>query len=368
MAPDRHHPRGAGAAARRAASRARDGAGPAWGRGRSSRSRSRPIRRGARRSCGRRTSSRTTAGTGCSCARAAPARRRTGSIWPRPTTRSTWARHPANPLVVDGYEARDPMVLRVGDRWVMYYTATSAPAGGAPHRGRGRVRRPRALARAPRRLHRPDERHDGGADGVAVRRASATAASTSSSVPIGRACSSRTRRRVGTTPPRTARRRCWRATTRSHFDDSGQRRHHRRPRRRGDRRRRQDVGEPLRLGSGRRVPFAAHVGIALGSQHGEEGDHGDEVHARGGGARARTARLGPSGRVAGGSGRQALRRRTDPGAGAFAAGISRGHRRARRTGVHRRSRDVRHDRQAAIGSGCVRRPHRRAGQVLRDGR
>jgi beta-fructofuranosidase len=41
-----------------------------------------------------------------------------------------WERHPANPLVVDGYEARDPMVLRVGDRWVMYYTATSEPAGG----------------------------------------------------------------------------------------------------------------------------------------------------------------------------------------------------------------------------------------------
>jgi beta-fructofuranosidase len=36
----------------------------------------------------------------------------------------TWQRHPANPVVVDGYQARDPMVLRVGDRWVMYYTAT----------------------------------------------------------------------------------------------------------------------------------------------------------------------------------------------------------------------------------------------------
>ena len=44
----------------------------------------------------------------------------------------TWERHPANPMVVDGYEARDPMVLRVGDRWVMYYTATLEPAGG-PH-------------------------------------------------------------------------------------------------------------------------------------------------------------------------------------------------------------------------------------------
>ena len=43
----------------------------------------------------------------------------------------TWTRHPRNPLVVDGYEARDPMVLRVDDRWVMYYTATATPEGGA---------------------------------------------------------------------------------------------------------------------------------------------------------------------------------------------------------------------------------------------
>jgi beta-fructofuranosidase len=42
----------------------------------------------------------------------------------------SWERHPGNPLVVDGYEARDPMVLRVGERWVMYYTATSSPEGG----------------------------------------------------------------------------------------------------------------------------------------------------------------------------------------------------------------------------------------------
>ena len=41
-----------------------------------------------------------------------------------------WERHPANPLFVDGYDARDPMVLRVGERWVMYYTATEEPAGG----------------------------------------------------------------------------------------------------------------------------------------------------------------------------------------------------------------------------------------------
>jgi beta-fructofuranosidase len=42
----------------------------------------------------------------------------------------SWKRHEENPMVVDGFEARDPMVLRVGDRWVMYYTATSAPEGG----------------------------------------------------------------------------------------------------------------------------------------------------------------------------------------------------------------------------------------------
>ena len=41
-----------------------------------------------------------------------------------------WSRHEGNPLVVDGYEARDPMVLRVGSKWVMYYTATSTPDGG----------------------------------------------------------------------------------------------------------------------------------------------------------------------------------------------------------------------------------------------
>jgi beta-fructofuranosidase len=44
----------------------------------------------------------------------------------------TWERHPANPVVVDGYEARDPMVLRVDGRWLLYYTATLDPWGG-PH-------------------------------------------------------------------------------------------------------------------------------------------------------------------------------------------------------------------------------------------
>ena len=42
----------------------------------------------------------------------------------------SWKRHPANPMVVDGYDARDPMVLRVGSQWVLYYCATESPDGG----------------------------------------------------------------------------------------------------------------------------------------------------------------------------------------------------------------------------------------------
>ncbi|WP_239003890.1 family 43 glycosylhydrolase [Nocardia panacis] len=41
-----------------------------------------------------------------------------------------WQRHPEGPLFPDGYDARDPMVARVGEQWVMYYCATSAPEGG----------------------------------------------------------------------------------------------------------------------------------------------------------------------------------------------------------------------------------------------
>ena len=43
---------------------------------------------------------------------------------------TTWTRHPDNPMVVDGFDARDPMVLRLDDRWIMLYTATTEPAGG----------------------------------------------------------------------------------------------------------------------------------------------------------------------------------------------------------------------------------------------
>jgi hypothetical protein len=43
---------------------------------------------------------------------------------------TNWTRHEGNPLFTDGFEARDPMVLRVGERWVMYYTATEPATGG----------------------------------------------------------------------------------------------------------------------------------------------------------------------------------------------------------------------------------------------
>lgn len=42
----------------------------------------------------------------------------------------TWTRHEANPMLRDGFHARDPMILRHDGQWVMYYTATSEPAGG----------------------------------------------------------------------------------------------------------------------------------------------------------------------------------------------------------------------------------------------
>ncbi|MGI6270001.1 MAG: glycosyl hydrolase family 32 [Candidatus Howiella sp.] len=41
-----------------------------------------------------------------------------------------WERFRENPLVVDGFDARDPMVIREGGRWLLYYTCTTAPEGG----------------------------------------------------------------------------------------------------------------------------------------------------------------------------------------------------------------------------------------------
>jgi hypothetical protein len=41
-----------------------------------------------------------------------------------------WTRRPQGPLFRDGNLARDPMVVRVGTQWVMYYTATDPVSGG----------------------------------------------------------------------------------------------------------------------------------------------------------------------------------------------------------------------------------------------
>lgn len=41
-----------------------------------------------------------------------------------------WRRYHGNPLFQDGFHARDPFVMRVGTRWVMYYTATEPARGG----------------------------------------------------------------------------------------------------------------------------------------------------------------------------------------------------------------------------------------------
>lgn len=42
----------------------------------------------------------------------------------------SWTRHPKNPIVVDGFDARDPFVMRDAGQWLMYYTANSTPTGG----------------------------------------------------------------------------------------------------------------------------------------------------------------------------------------------------------------------------------------------
>ncbi|MHC4147348.1 MAG: glycoside hydrolase family 130 protein [Planctomycetota bacterium] len=42
----------------------------------------------------------------------------------------TWTRHPKNPMIVDGFDARDPFILRVKGKWAMYYTANSSPDRG----------------------------------------------------------------------------------------------------------------------------------------------------------------------------------------------------------------------------------------------
>lgn len=44
----------------------------------------------------------------------------------------SWTRQP-KPLFVDGFQARDPFVMRVNDQWVLYYTATTMPTSGGNH-------------------------------------------------------------------------------------------------------------------------------------------------------------------------------------------------------------------------------------------
>jgi beta-fructofuranosidase len=41
-----------------------------------------------------------------------------------------WKKHAENPMVIDGYDARDPFIYRDNEKWRMYYTATTSPKGG----------------------------------------------------------------------------------------------------------------------------------------------------------------------------------------------------------------------------------------------
>lgn len=46
------------------------------------------------------------------------------------TDLKSWERYKGNPLFTDGFDARDPMIIRDKDQWIMYYTANSKPEGG----------------------------------------------------------------------------------------------------------------------------------------------------------------------------------------------------------------------------------------------
>lgn len=46
------------------------------------------------------------------------------------TDLKSWERYGCNPLFTDGFDARDAMVMRDGDQWIMYYTANSTPSEG----------------------------------------------------------------------------------------------------------------------------------------------------------------------------------------------------------------------------------------------
>ncbi|MDR0542869.1 MAG: family 43 glycosylhydrolase [Dysgonamonadaceae bacterium] len=41
-----------------------------------------------------------------------------------------WKRYENNPLLTDGFDARDPVILKDGKQWILYYTANSTPDGG----------------------------------------------------------------------------------------------------------------------------------------------------------------------------------------------------------------------------------------------
>jgi predicted GH43/DUF377 family glycosyl hydrolase len=44
----------------------------------------------------------------------------------------SWTRHQNNPMIIDGYDARDPYILKLKDKWIMYYTA-NRPAKKGNH-------------------------------------------------------------------------------------------------------------------------------------------------------------------------------------------------------------------------------------------
>lgn len=41
-----------------------------------------------------------------------------------------WERYKQNPLFTDGFDARDPMIIKDDNQWIMYYTANATPGGG----------------------------------------------------------------------------------------------------------------------------------------------------------------------------------------------------------------------------------------------
>src|SRR5690625_2061492 len=79
----------------------------------------------------------------------------------------TWTRHEPV-LFEDGFDARDPMVIHDGRRWLMYYTRTSAPGGGH-HQVAVRSSEDGGLVAALGRLSIDGLGHLRRADGIALR-------------------------------------------------------------------------------------------------------------------------------------------------------------------------------------------------------